>query len=148
MYRRKSYTVLVMGIVLGLATAATISACSQHYRSSKSASAATATERVPIITNQVPAFVDAEKQGSLERLLEALDSKRAIFVGETHDRYDHHLNQLTVIRGLHERGLDLAVGMEFFQEPFQPDLDDYVAGRIDEKTLLKETEAPERDRGS
>ena len=124
-----------MGIGLGLVTAATISACSQHYRSSESAYAAAAAEQAPVIRNQVPTIVDAENQHSLERLLEALDSKQAIFVGETHDRYDHHLNQLTVIRGLHERGVDLAVGMEFFQAPFQPFLDHYVAGKIDEKTL-------------
>jgi uncharacterized iron-regulated protein len=65
-------------------------------------------------------------------------------VGETHDRYDHHLNQLAIIRGLHERGVDLAVGMEFFQEPFQRYLDQFVAGSIDDKTLLKETEYYDR----
>jgi uncharacterized iron-regulated protein len=81
---------------------------------------------------------------SFDQLLSALDGKRVIFVGESHDRYDHHLNQLAVIRGLHERGADLAIGTEFFQEPFQPDLDEYVAGRIDEKTLLRKTEYFER----
>jgi len=144
MYRRRPGLVLAMGIGLGLVTAETISACSQHYRSSESVYAAAATEQAPVVRNQVPTIVDAENQCSLERLLEALDSKQAIFVGETHGRYDHHLNQLTVIRGLHERGVDLAVGMEFFQEPFQPYLDHYVAGKIDEKTLLKKTEYFER----
>jgi hypothetical protein len=81
---------------------------------------------------------------SLDQLMSALAEKRVIFVGESHDRYDHHLNQLAVIRGLHEHGADLAVGMEFFQEPFQPYLNDYMAGRIDERTLLKETEYFER----
>jgi uncharacterized iron-regulated protein len=80
----------------------------------------------------------------LERLLDAVEPKRAISVGETHVRHDHHLNQLAIIRELHERGVDLAVGMEFFQEPFQRYPDQFVAGSIDEKTLLKETEYYER----
>jgi uncharacterized iron-regulated protein len=84
--------------------------------------------------------IDPEEKQSLNGLLSSLGEKRIVFVGETHDRYDHHLNQLAVVRGLHERGADLAIGVEFFQEPFQPHLDDYIAGRIDEKTLLKKTE--------
>ena len=30
--------------------------------------------------------------------------------------------------------------MEFFQQPFQPALDDYIAGKIDEKEFLKKSE--------
>ena len=33
-----------------------------------------------------------------DRLVAQLGTKRVIFVGETHDRYDHHLNQFEIIK--------------------------------------------------
>ncbi len=83
---------------------------------------------------------EGRREGTLEQLLPELARKRVVYVGETHSRYGHHLLQLAVIRGLHERGVDLAIGMEFFQQPFQKWLDDYVAGRIDEAELLEKTQ--------
>lgn len=76
---------------------------------------------------------------SLPDLVADISSHRVIYIGETHDRYDHHLNQLAVIEELHDRGVSFAVGVEFFQRPFQHYLDQYVAGEIDEKVLLKLT---------
>jgi uncharacterized iron-regulated protein len=84
--------------------------------------------------------VDPADAGELSRLLDAVAAKRVVYVGEIHDRYDHHLNQLAVIRGLDERGLKLAIGVEFFQEAFQPDVDAYLAGRIGEREMLRKTE--------
>ena len=40
-------------------------------------------------------------------------------IGEVHDRYDHHLNQLELVCRLHRRHANLAIGLEFFQQPFQ-----------------------------
>lgn len=98
--------------------------------------------------NEVPdratPVVDLSTLSNMDRLLERLVSKRLVFVGEQHDRYEDHLTQLDVIQGLHERDLDLAIGMEFFQQPFQPHLDAYVAGEISEKDLLRKTEYFER----
>jgi uncharacterized iron-regulated protein len=119
-------------------------ACSQKYRSDETVYAATLTERNPIVGKRVPIVVEAQHRQSLERLLAAVETRRIIFAGATRDRYDHHLNQLVIIRGLDERGVDLAVGMEFFQEPFQPYHYQLVAGSIDETTLLKEAEYYER----
>lgn len=85
------------------------------------------------------AVLDVAALGSLDGLLDRLSGKRLIFVGETHDRYEDHLNQLAVIRGLRERGRDLVIGVEFFQQPFQPVLDAWVAGTLSEAELLRQT---------
>jgi uncharacterized iron-regulated protein len=77
---------------------------------------------------------------SLRELIARLADRRVVFVGERHDRYEDHLNQLEVIEGLHRNGKDLAIGMEAFQQPFQGHLDDYVAGRISEEEMLRRTE--------
>jgi uncharacterized iron-regulated protein len=77
---------------------------------------------------------------SLDRLAVQLATKRVVFVGETHDRYDHHLNQLEIIRRLHQLDPSLAIGVEYFQQPFQAQVDDYIAGRTTEQEFLRATE--------
>lgn len=84
--------------------------------------------------------LDLAQLGGMDRLLDRLADRRAIFVGESHDRYEDHLNQLAIIQGLHARGKPLMIGMEFFQQPFQPALDAYVAGTIDEAEFLRRTQ--------
>lgn len=134
---------LILGAGFGFVSAAAISACSSPSRSDMPAGSA---PRAMSMADpaRVATAVDPEDTDSFGALLSRLQQRRAVLVGETHDRYDHHLNQLEIIRGLRERGVDLAVGMEFFQEPFQPHLDRYVAGEIGEKALLKDTQYYER----
>lgn len=84
--------------------------------------------------------LDPRTLTDMERLIDAIADRRVIFVGESHDRYEDHLNQLAVIEGLQRRGKDLAIGMEFFQQPFQGALDAFIAGDIDEPELLRRTE--------
>lgn len=90
------------------------------------------------------AVLDLSALSDMEQMLQMLASKRVVFVGETHDRFEDHLNQLAVVEGLHNRGKDFAIGLELFQQPFQPHLDAYVAGEISEKELLRRTEYFER----
>lgn len=84
--------------------------------------------------------VDLSTLMGLEQLLPELSEKRVVFVGETHDRYDHHLNQLAIVHNQYAHNRDLAIGIEFIQQPFQSVLDDYVAGRIEESEMLRQTE--------
>ena len=72
-----------------------------------------------------------------ESVVPQLAAKRVVFVGETHDRYDHHLNQLEIIRRLHQLDANLAIGVEYFPQSFQPQVDDYIAGRTTEDQFLR-----------
>ncbi len=83
--------------------------------------------------------LDTQHPLSLQSIVPALLKKRVVFVGETHDRYDHHLNQLAVIQALYAHDPELAIGVEFFQASVQGVLDDYIAGKIDEQTFLDRT---------
>jgi uncharacterized iron-regulated protein len=47
---------------------------------------------------------------------------------------------MEIIQALHRMGKKVAIGMEMFQRPFQGALDDYIAGRIDERAFLKQSE--------
>lgn len=77
---------------------------------------------------------------TLATILPDLARKRVVFVGESHSALSHHLNQLAVIRGMHGRVPQLAIGVEYFQRPFQGALDRYIAGEISTEQLLIETE--------
>jgi len=90
------------------------------------------------------AVVETATVADLDQLLARLADKRVIYVGETHDHYEDHLNQLAIVRGLWERGRDIAIGMEVFQQPFQPVLDAYISGQIGEAALLRQSEYFER----
>ena len=80
----------------------------------------------------------------LESFRAALRGTRVVYVGERHDRPRDHGVQYSILRQLHGDVPSLAVGMEMFQVPFQPALDDWSAGRIDETVLRRETEYDER----
>jgi uncharacterized iron-regulated protein len=81
------------------------------------------------------------RQLDLESVITDLSRARAVFIGESHDRYDHHVSELEIIRRLYERDMDrLAIGVEFIQRPFQRDLDAYIAGEIDEREFLRRTQ--------
>ena len=75
----------------------------------------------------------------VDNLIGKLANQRVVMVGETHTRYDHHLQQLAILRGLHQRDPNIALGVEWFQLPAQPHLDDFVAGRITEAEMLERT---------
>ncbi len=84
--------------------------------------------------------LDLRDVKNLDGILDELAGSRVIYVGEAHDEYAHHLKQLEIIRKLHARYPDIAIGMEQFQTPFQTVLDNYIAGRSNEKEMLRDSE--------
>nr|VFJ58482.1 MAG: Uncharacterized iron-regulated protein [Candidatus Kentron sp. FM]VFJ72603.1 MAG: Uncharacterized iron-regulated protein [Candidatus Kentron sp. FM]VFK11710.1 MAG: Uncharacterized iron-regulated protein [Candidatus Kentron sp. FM] len=96
----------------------------------------------PIKVIELNALPDADA------IIPRLMDKQVVFIGERHTRFADHLNQLAIIRGLYDRGKELAIGMEFFQQPFQPYLDAYsdksIAGGPDDTALLSHTEYYDR----
>jgi uncharacterized iron-regulated protein len=98
---------------------------------------------VPLAMAQGPmAFqaVNLDATLSPDMLAAQLAARRVVFVGETHDRYDHHLNQLEIVRGVHQLDPGVAIGVEYLEQRFQPQVDDYIAGRITEEEFLRGTE--------
>ena len=87
------------------------------------------------ITATFTAQVDA-----VNEMLGEINPPAVVYVGEQHDTYGYHLNQLAVIAALKKRGLDVAVGLEMVQAPFQQALDRYIEGDIDFEAMLVGTE--------
>ena len=87
-----------------------------------------------------PNSLKAGKGLAFPALIDELNLNRVVYVGEIHDRYDHHLTQLAILKALHQRNPRLAIGVEWFQQSFQGVVNDFLAGKIDEETLLRRTE--------
>jgi uncharacterized iron-regulated protein len=100
-------------------------------------SAASTDGKVSVETTPV---LDLGAMPDLEGIIPRLADKRVVFIGESHNRFDHHLTQLAIIRRLHAIHPRLAIGMEAFQQPFQGILDDYIEGRLSEEEMLRGTE--------
>jgi uncharacterized iron-regulated protein len=76
---------------------------------------------------------------SFEALVNDLASTRVIYIGEVHTDAAHHQIQLRIIRALKGRVPELAVGMEMFAYPYQPVLDRWSAGGLDQQGFLEKT---------
>ncbi|HME45031.1 MAG TPA: ChaN family lipoprotein [Syntrophorhabdales bacterium] len=91
------------------------------------------------ITREVIALpqLDQSTRDTLAKIIAQVATKKIVYVGESHDRFSDHLVELEVIKALHRQGRTIAIGMEMFQRPAQQALDDYIAGKIDERQFLK-----------
>lgn len=124
-------------LLVSIVSAMLLSACSS-VASKKDGIDDVLTPREVALNEKSLGYVDAVSD--LPNIFSELAQYRVVFVGEQHDRLDHHVIQLDVIEYLHSLGTPLAIGLEFFQQPFQATLDAYVAGRIDEQEMLEKTE--------
>lgn len=74
-----------------------------------------------------------------EDLFTLIGSDRVVYVGESHTNVLHHRIELEVLKELlRRRPGKVSLGMEMFQRPSQPVLNDWVAGRIGEKAFARE----------
>ena len=73
----------------------------------------------------------------------ALLAARVVLVGESHDRAEDHAVQVRILDEVAARKAT-GLGMEMFQRPFQPALDLFVTGAIDEAEMLDQTEWKQR----
>ena len=138
----RTHGALLSGLILPGLLLLALSAC-QALPVDAQPTAAKAGEKASPSSAEIM-VLDTRNAPLLQSIMPELAQKRVVFVGETHDRYDHHLNQLAVIQALYARNPQLAIGLEFFQTSTQPVLDDYIAGEIDEQTFLEKTKYYDR----
>jgi len=93
---------------------------------------------------EAPWGVSFIPSAGIDAIMPALAQHRVVYIGETHSRYDHHVAQLRIIEALYRDDPDMAIALESFQQPFQQALDDYIAGDIDENTMLRRSEYYQR----
>ena len=87
-----------------------------------------------------PEVVDFAQADDWQDLINKLADYQVIFHGEIHNRLSDHLIQAELLHLMHQQTSALAVGVEWFQAPFQAWVDGYIAGHLDEGELLQRTE--------
>jgi uncharacterized iron-regulated protein len=81
---------------------------------------------------------------TFEAMIDDMMGARVVYLGEEHNSEEDHALHARILEALYAHDSSLALGLEMFQRPAQPHLDDYVAGRIDEDTMLERTQWRER----
>ena len=74
----------------------------------------------------------------LDKVINDLAGYDAVFIGEAHGHAASHYVQSKIFAGLHNLNPDMALSMEQFERPAQGVVDDYLAGKIGEETLVHE----------
>jgi uncharacterized iron-regulated protein len=88
--------------------------------------------------------LNKNKQFNSTEIIAELAKANIVYLGEVHDSEKDHKTQLEIIQTLHDRNPQIAIAFEMFQRQFQPVLNDYIAGKIDESQLKEQTEYEER----
>lgn len=97
--------------------------------------------------NSLPLTVDmTESPAQMESsdAFRALVGADVVYLGEQHDSAADHATQLDIITALYAENSDVAIALEMVQRPFQPALDAYLAGELDEAELIIESEYDQR----
>ncbi|MCK5719814.1 MAG: ChaN family lipoprotein [Thiomargarita sp.] len=100
---------------------------------------AESTNGIPIFARLPNYVLQPQPKVSLSEIIPNIMDKRIIYIGEQHDQFAHHINQLHIIKTLHQAGHDIAVGMEMFSTSVQKVIDAYIAGQLDEKVFLEQS---------
>jgi uncharacterized iron-regulated protein len=97
--------------------------------------------------------VRAESQSSKftstqQQILKSITPAQIIYLGEIHNSTTDHADQLAILEYLYQQkskaSPPLAIGLEMFQKPYQPVIDQYLAGKITEEQLVQKTEYKKR----
>jgi uncharacterized iron-regulated protein len=74
---------------------------------------------------------------SFKDLLEELAEVQIIYIGEQHTNSHHHSVQLKVIKEFLKIDPNIVVGMEMFDRTYQPILNQWSSGQLDQRTFLQ-----------
>lgn len=94
---------------------------------------------IPIFNRPETQVIAPSAARNLNALLPELLAQRIVYIGEQHDSFSHHLNQLNIIELLHNADPALAIGLEMFPRSQQATLDAYVAGELSEQEFLAQS---------
>jgi uncharacterized iron-regulated protein len=112
----------------------------------------------PATTTCETRFAGTRCINSVTQLIPEISKAKVIYLGETHDSAEDHKKQLEIIQKLSDRfgnrnnkkiaiseaQRGYAIAMEMFQRPSQNAINNYLAGKITEAELVKQTEYEQR----
>jgi uncharacterized iron-regulated protein len=85
---------------------------------------------------------------SQQQILKSIAPAKIIYLGEIHNSTTDHADQMAILEFLYQQKSrakpPLAIGLEMFQKPYQPIINQYLAGKISEEQLVEQTEYKKR----
>jgi uncharacterized iron-regulated protein len=87
-----------------------------------------------------PGAIISAKTGktvTFDELMNDLNSSQIVFIGERHTNPSHHAIQLKIIEAVYKNHHSMKVGMEMFDRSYQPVLDLWSAGLLEEEIFLR-----------
>src|SRR5262245_34465784 len=135
-------TAVALACLVGPGTGCALPCCPRPFASAGAPPPAAAVAKTP---SPKPGEIVDHRDGSrveFDAMADRLATASVVYAGERHDQALHHEFQTRLFAALLDRwqGKPVAIGMEMFQKPWQKPLDAYVAGEIDEATMLERTE--------
>jgi uncharacterized iron-regulated protein len=82
---------------------------------------------------------DTAEAIAFEDLIDRLAETAVVYIGERHTSQEHHEIQLRILSALVDRDAAIKVGMEMFDHTYQPVLDQWSTGDLDEGGFLEQT---------
>ncbi len=95
---------------------------------------------ISVTLTQDVTVVDMPRLSSIADIIKKADDRKIIYVGEVHDKFEHHRAQYEILRELYGKNKNIVIGMEMFQKQFQKALDDYISGTTEEREFLKKSQ--------
>ena len=80
------------------------------------------------------------KTVTFDELMSNLNGSQIVFVGEKHSNPFHHAVQLKIIEAVFKNHHSMAVGMEMFDRSYQPVLDLWSEGLLEEENFLRKVQ--------
>ena len=121
-------------LCVGLAALIFIGGCAAESKTVKIKDTSTTIKAGTIISG------NSGKAVGFDEMMADLDNHQMIFVGEKHAIQSHHANQLEIIQAVFKNYPSMLVGMEMFDRSYQPVLDLWSAGLLDEETFLRKVQ--------
>ena len=82
-------------------------------------------------------FGSTLEPASLTEIVRYTPKGSVVMIGEYHDNRAHHSHQVALMKELISQGHQVALGMEFFQTPYQSQVNDFLASALPEEEFLK-----------
>jgi uncharacterized iron-regulated protein len=133
-YDNRQIWVTVRGFGVGLAALIFIWGCAAESSTVMIKETSTAVKAGTIISG------NSGKAVSFDEMMADLNNYQMIFVGEKHAIASQHANELEIIEAVFKKNPSMEVGMEMFDRSYQPVLDLWSAGALDEETFLRKVQ--------
>lgn len=87
-----------------------------------------------------PPIHDEDSVIRIADLMQKIEDKKVVMVGEIHNQFEQHLAQLAILKAAHHKKPDAALAIEWIQAKYQSALDAFMRDEIDLLSFIEQTD--------